>query len=174
MGSVIMDATSRGLIEASQNADPALVTLGVDAQMKRWYKGKYKPRVLRIIASGSPRSRIPRNQGRYRFNKLREHGIDHGLGRLTHTLYEGVKAAPWRTTVTRGREVRLAVIYKSPYYISYVHDGTSKSLARPFVEVARDDTLPGLMRQLEGMFDGLDLTDPPPKVMSSVIGHIVE
>ena len=174
MGSVIFDVTTRGLTEAIQNLDPGLVTLGVDAQVLRWYRGKYKPRVLRVIASGSPRSRIPRNQGRYRFNKLREHGIDHGLGRLTHTLYEGVKAAPYRTTVTRGKEVRLAVIYKSPYYISYVHDGTSNALARPFVEVARDDTLPGLMRQLEGMFDGLDFTAKPPEVVSSVIGHIVE
>lgn len=166
---VIMDVTTRGLREASQNLDPALITTGIDAQIKNWYRRKYKPRVLRIIASGSPRSRIPRNIGRYRFEKLQKYGIDHGLGRLTHNLYEGVKAALYRTTVTRGREVRLAIDYRSPHYIAYVHDGTSKFRGRPFVEIARDDTLPGLMTQIESMFDGLDFTAPPPELVSSVI-----
>lgn len=166
---IIMDVTTRGLREASINLDPALVTTGVEAQIRHWYRNRYKPRVLRVIASGSPRSRIPRNVGRYRFEKLQKYGVRHGLGRLTHRLYEGVKAAPFRTTVTRGREVRLAIDYRTPHYLAYVHDGTANTLARPFVEVARDDTLPGLMTQLERMFDGLDFTSPPPKLVSSVI-----
>lgn len=166
---VVMDVTTRGLNEAVQNLDPALVTRGIEAQIRGWYAKTYKPRVLRIIASGSPMSRIPRNIGAYRFRKLREYGIDHGLGRLTHGLYEGVKAAPYRVTVTRGREVRLAIDYRNPHYIAYVHDGTANTRPRPFVEVARDNTLPKLMKQLESMFDGLDFTMPPPELVSSVI-----
>ena len=169
---VILDATTLGLKEAIQNLDraPELITAGLDAQMKRWYKVDFTPEVVRTIRSGSPQSRIPKNIGRYRQWKIEEYGIDHGLGSLTGELLKGVKKAHPRIKVTRGKEVRFSVDYKEPYYILYVHNGTRNHVGRPFIEVARDKQIKNLFRRVNNAFEGLDFTLPYPKLLSSVIG----
>lgn len=169
---IIMDATTRGLDEAVRNLKeaPALITQGIEAQIRNWYRIEYRPAVLRVIETGQPASRIPPNVGRYALDKERDYGITHGLGRLTGRLYAGVNDAPTRTTVTRGKEVRFAIDYREPFYIAYVHDGTSRApRERPFVEVARDETLEKLLVRIEKMFEGLQFTDPLPELISSVI-----
>jgi len=170
---VIMDVTTRGLDEAIVNLNkfPDLITIGVAQKLERWYNTRYKKTVLRVIETGRPISRIPRNVGRYAEEKRRKYGFTHGLGLLTGKLYFSVATAQFNITETRGKEVRFAVVYKEPFYIAYVHEGTkwNNYRRRPFVEVARDKELPHLVDMIGRMFEDLDFTRSHPELVSSVL-----
>lgn len=168
---VILDVTTRGLDDAQINAGraPELITLGVKTGMNKWYRERFLRRILEIIEKGGPRGRIPANVGKYRTWKINRYGISHPLGILSGRMYFGVIATQPKIRETRGKEVRFSVDYRHPYYIAYVHDGTSRHVRRPFVEVAKDMELPSLAQLLNKMFDDLDFTRPYPELVSSVI-----
>lgn len=148
---------------------PDLITYGARTNMERWYNVTCKPEMLRLIETGSPESDIPKNIGRYRYRKIKEHGIDHGLGVLSGKLYSAVISTQPNIRVTRGNEVRLSIKFDKPFYFAAVHEGGNGRLPRRFVTVAVDKTLPKLLWQLSRMFDGIDLTRPYAEVSSSLV-----
>lgn len=175
MGDVVVDVITRGLDEAIANLKEfgPIVTKGVSIEMEKWYNQRFKKTSLRIIKTGRPADKIPKNVGGYAKWKKGKYGFDHGLGILTGKLYDAVADVTVSIKETRGKEVRFSVFYKEPYYIAYVIDGTkwNNFRRRPFPEVARDQELPALLDAIGGLFEGLDLTQPTPKLISTVITH---
>jgi len=168
---VILDVKTEGLTEAIGNLNSwnKIVRKGIEKNMKLWFRVDFTPRALKVIETGRPRARIPKNRGRYAEYKFQRYGFDHGLGRLSGQMYEGVRSAKARIKTTRAKEIRFSVDYRNPYYIAYVHDGTRNHIGRPFIEVARDISLPKLINRLNRMMDGVDLTQPLDQVVSSVL-----
>lgn len=169
---VVLDVTSRGLREAQQNARKfnPLVTQATAMEMMAWYSKDFKKTVLEIIETGRPISAIPRNVGKYGDWKAQRYGMDHGLGILTGGLWMGVAMKLPSVRETRGKEVRLFVVFDDPYYIAFVVDGTSRHVGRDFILIAREKTLPKLTRRIGRLFDDLDFTLPHSQFVSSVIG----
>jgi len=169
----IADVITRGLDETIQNLKvlPEVITQGTAKQMELWYKQEFKKTTLKVIATGRPVNKIPRNVGIYAIRKKQQYGINHGLGKLSGKLYQGVENARFTVKETRGKEVRFAVIYDDPYYVAYVIEGTkfNNKRRRPFPEVAKDRDLPTLIGMLGRMFEGLDLTMPTTKLISTVL-----
>ena len=163
MGSVIMDITTLGLDETIKNLDqlPIHITTQVAIEMERWYNQHFKKTVLEIIKTGNS-SRIPKNMGLYAIKK----GTTQPLGILTGRLYHSVAAKQSSVKVTRGKEVRFYVVYREPFYLSYVHEGFiaggfakgTPVPARPFIEIARNRELPKLFEMIGKIFENLDMT----------------
>jgi len=169
MASIIMDVTTRGLNEAIQNVRGAkdLITAGTAVRMANWYNSRFKKTALSIIESGEG---MPSNRPAYARWKSDNWGIDHPLGVMTGMLYTGVIMSQPQVKETRGKEVRLAVVFKDPYYIAYVVDGTSKHVGRDFITLAKNKEWKALMDSVGTIFNNLDFTQPYPKLLSTVMG----
>lgn len=169
---VVLDVTTRGLLEARSNVREVnnLITMATADRMLRWYNRDFKKTMLRTIESGRPVSHIPRNVGRYAEYKFNRYGIDHGLGIATGGLYFGVSATQPSVKETRGKEVRLVVVFKEPYYLAFVVDGTRNHIGRNFILVSQEKELPKLIKSIGSMFDGLDFTQPHSQLVSSILG----
>ncbi len=170
MSSVLLDVTSRGLIEAHQNVKGIrnLITIGTAKQMADWYNSRFKKTAIEIIESGQG---MAENVGKYKQWKQREYGIDHPLGVLSGGIYFSVIMSQPVIKETRGKEVRLAVRFDKPYYIAYVIDGTSRHVGRDWVIVARDKELPALAESIGNMFEGLDFTRPYQELVSAILSY---
>jgi len=178
MSSVVVDVTTRNLNELVFNLKkyPGAITATMAVQLERWYNQHYKKSVLEVIDTGTPSDKIPSNFGKYREWKARKHGFTHGLGRLSHKLYNEVAIVRPSIKTTRDREIRFSIVYRKPLYLAYVHEGFlaggraagTPVPARPFAEVARDRELPKLLDMIGETLESLDPTDP--KMVSTVLG----
>lgn len=178
MSSIIIDVTTLGLDETIRNLGelPKTITDATAQIMENWYNNHFKKSVLEIIRTGDG---MARNRGRY----ARQKGTNQPLGINTGQLYGGIISAKPTIKKTRGKEVRFAIVYKSPFYLALVHDGfTAKGFAtghpnavvpaRPFIEVARDKEIDKLFKMMGEYFESLDLTSSVlgPKIAPSLRG----
>jgi len=170
MGSVVLDITTRGLEEAHQNVKNIknLITAGTARQLELWYNSECKNTMLSIIDSGEG---MAANKEPYATWKRNRYGIDHPLGRLTGALYFSIESAQPTIKETRGKEVRLAVIFDSPHYLIYVKDGRTNQVERDFILLAREQTMESLRKRISGMFDNLDFTMPYPQLMNAILSY---
>jgi len=177
MTTVVIDWKTENLQELINNtSDRAMrkfIFTAGEKIMKRHYIRSFKPAMRAIVKSGKG---MAPNVGYYRRWKRRVYGVNHPLGILTGELYRGLDRIEPRITRTRGKEVRMEIKVTDPFYAELVHNGFTTNFgvrvaSRPFLQVTLDKTKPTLLRNLNAMFDGVDLTRSEAEVMSTILSY---
>jgi hypothetical protein len=136
--------------------------------MKAWYNAEFKKTALEIISTGEGMSANKEPYATWKRNSI--YKMEHPLGNMTGELSFGVMNTRPVVNETRGHEVRFHVKFDEPYYIAYIVQGTSNTLARDFITLAKDRELHKLVKSIGEIFDGLDFTQPYPQLLSTVMG----
>lgn len=179
---VTIDVMTRWLLDTIQNLNEfqrELVTLAFEDVMIEWFDTHYHPTLKQIF--NAPRSfgmaslsrRYARWKRRHKGKYIKGRGVIRYLGilKMTGGMEQEVLRTRPQFSVTRGKEVRMRIVYDKPKHLGYVHEGTVYAKPRKFIKKAKDLNERKAIIMLGKKFKDMNLVGPTPQFRRSIIGR---